>query len=290
MAGADLAGVADFAGAAFLAGVAFLAGARLIGDELEPRVLASTVPAVPSIFCDAFFALASALLPASSICSLSSSACSLSSSAPSLTLSEAIPASDAARSPTARVCEATLPRASSATSTASLATEFARPIPSSTVAGGVEEAEEGRVAEQEGEERAAAGQAEEAAAAAEDAEREEAARLGEEQGEELAGEAEPARARRLPVQRRASDQLRRRQGPERRRVRSRLRGAPEDGGGGRFAGCWPGVWAVETVEVEVDGLRGEEGEGGGRHGHGGGRGGLVESYWERLGLRRLRFS
>lgn len=79
--------------------------------------------------------------------------------------------------------------------------------------GRLEEAEQRRVPEHERDQRAAAAvrrEAEVAVAAAEHAEREEAARLGEEQDEELAGEAEAVGARRLAVQRRAPHQLRRR--------------------------------------------------------------------------------
>lgn len=134
--------------------------------------------------------------------------------------------------------------------------------------GGVEEAEDGRVAEHEGHEWTVARDAEEAAAAAEHAEREEAARLGEEQGEELSGEAEAAGPGRVAVQRRAADQLRRRDGPRSRCRWWRRRGAADGSGEGFGSGC-RGVRTAEAAGVEGEDRvvrHGEEGERGGRHG------------------------
>ena len=98
---------------------------------------------------------------------------------------------------------------------------------------GLEEAEEGRVSEDHGDERAAAArEAEEAAAAVEHAEREEMAWLGEEEGEELAHEAEAACARRLAVENSAADQLRRWQRWGSRELRRWGSRAPRRGCGG----------------------------------------------------------
>jgi len=118
---------------------------------------------------------------------------------------------------------------------------------------GLEEAEEGRVAEDHGDERAAAArEAEEAAAAVEHAEREEMTPLGEEEGEELAREAEAACARRLAVESSATDQLRRwqRRGP--RAPRRGCGGAADgEGTGEGFGGRVHGVGTARA--------RGQEG-------------------------------
>lgn len=121
---------------------------------------------------------------------------------------------------------------------------------------GLEEAEEGRVAEDHGDERAAAArEAEEAAAAVEHTEREEMARLGEEEGEELARKAEAACARRLAVESRAADQLRR---WERRGSRRGCGDAADgEGTGEGFGGR---VCRVGTARArEAERVRGQEG-------------------------------
>jgi hypothetical protein len=109
-------------------------------------------------------------------------------------------------------------------------------------------------------------EAEEAAAAAEHAEREEMARLGEEEGEELAREAEAAGARRLAVESRAADQPQRRERWGARAPRLGCGGAADDEG--RGDGLRGGIRGTEEAEV-VDGgerVRGERRrEGGGRH-------------------------
>lgn len=122
--------------------------------------------------------------------------------------------------------------------------------------GGVEEAEDGRVAEDHGEEGAGRGRGKVAAAAGEDAEREEMAGFGEEESLELADEAKAVVAGRMAIERREADDL-------------------DGGGDGDGDGDGDGVLVLQGFVRVVDGY-GREGEEGGLlegvGGHWGGEG------------------